>query len=77
MTRAEQLHSEISSLFCGEVVGDCLDALCRSFATCLIVAARDHNQTDDAIVEMAARISAYVEIACRVLQEEKSCGMAQ
>ena len=57
------LHAQIASLFCGEMVADCLEALCRSFATCLVVGADDMDQVENAIVEMAGRVGRYVE-AC-------------
>ena len=70
MSRAEHLHGKIAALFRGETVGDCLEALCRSFATCLVVGADDMDQAENAIVEMAGRVCRYVE-ACRA---QGQCG---
>lgn len=57
---SEELQAEIAALFCGETVGDCLDALCRQFAACVIVAADDIGAADRATAELAARTRGYI-----------------
>lgn len=61
MTRSEQLHCQIAAMFRGESVGDCLDALCRQFAACLIFSTEDMEQTENAVVEMSERTWNYVQ----------------